>query len=266
MTRPGLARPSSRLLALEQLCVLEYGALVPALPFLAALRDGNGSPVLVLPGFTGTDRSTLPLRRILEWRGHSVHGWRLGLNVGPHPGAVEGMQRRFLDLHERYGVPISLVGWSLGGVYARELARMYPDAVRQVVTLGSPFRLRGRDRTSATWLYDAVRPRDDPFFGAPPEEQRPVLPVPTTAIYTRTDGIVRWHACIETAGDRRENIEVVGTHSGLGVNLGAIVAVSDRLAQPDDVWRRFRPPAALRGVYRPPASWRPAGQRAGMAR
>ena len=215
--------------------------------------------MLVLPGFTASDRSTRPLRAVLRERGHSVHGWGLGPNVGPHPHVLEGLERRVVELRERYGAPVSLVGWSLGGIYARELARVYPDNVRMVITLGSPYRFRTGDRGHSSELYSAVAPERDPFAGRREAEQhRPPLPVPATSIYTRTDGIVRWTACIDDEGPLRENIEVMGTHSGLGFNLAALVAISDRLAQPEGVWKPFRPPLRVRHLFPRPQYWRPS--------
>ena len=236
--------PSLSLMLLEQRVLFEYGAFLGLGPLLRLLPKGDGHPVLVLPGFTGSDRSTAPLRRVLRSKGYWVHGWNLGANVGPHRRIVRGIQRRIEELHDRHKTKVSLVGWSLGGIYARELARDHTEAVRQVITLGSPFRLRDGDRSSASRWYDMVAPRQDPFPGRElGEENRPPLSVPSTAIYTRTDGIVRWHACIETDGPQRESIEVRGTHSGLGFNLAAIVAMTDRLAQPEGTWAPFRPPA-----------------------
>jgi pimeloyl-ACP methyl ester carboxylesterase len=254
--------PSPTLLVLEPLAWMEYAAFIGTRRLLRLAPGGDGHPVLVLPGFTGSDRSTEPLRRALRSKGYWVHGWRLGTNVGPRRRIVRGIERRLVSLHERHGTTVSLVGVSLGGVYARELARHHPSAVRQVITLGSPFRLRPGDRSHGSLLYDALTPPDEPFLGArEPEHLRPPLEVPTTAIYTRTDGIVRWHAAIETVGDRRENVEVVGTHNGLGFNLAAAWAVVDRLAQPEGTWVPFRRPLALAHLYPRPVTWDPVRQR-----
>jgi pimeloyl-ACP methyl ester carboxylesterase len=258
MARKPVGPPRPTLQVLEQLSLLEYGTLCAAAPGLCLRRDADGGPVLVLPGFTASDDSTLALRTVLRRRGHAVHGWGLGRNVGPHPRTVDGMRRRLDALHRRYGTTVSVVGHSLGGVYARELARAEPEVVRQVITMGSPFRLRTGDRTSASWLYDLIRPKDDPFFDhAPPEEERPPLPMPVTAVYTRTDGVVRWSACIEGPGPRRQNVCVVGTHTGLAYNLGAVLTVLDRVAQPEGEWERFRPPVWAKALYRRAAVWRP---------
>ena len=253
-----LRAPSLGFRALETMVFAEAWAAVPTLPLLALARQGDGHPVLVLPGFTASDSSTWYLRQVLRAKGHRVHRWGLGSNLGPHPRIVRGVQRRLLALHESHGRRVSIVGWSLGGVYARELARAYPEHVRTVVTLGSPFRLRDGDRSSAERLYRGVAPRRDPFPGRQlHEHDRERLPVPTTSIYTRTDGVVRWHACIDETGAMSENIEVRGTHAGLGLNAAALLAVADRLAQPEGRWRPFVAPLPARHLFPPPASWEP---------
>jgi pimeloyl-ACP methyl ester carboxylesterase len=257
--------PSRSLLALEPLALVEYGAFLWAAPLFAARQHGADHPILVLPGFTASDRSTRPLRALLQDKGFAVHGWGLGPNVGPHPHVLEGLHQRVLELYRRHGAPVSLIGWSLGGIYARELARAHPDRVRLVITLGSPYRFRAGDRGYASELYAAVAPQHDPYPGRMvAEEDRPPLPVPATSIYTRTDGIVHWRACIDENGPLRENIEVIGTHYGLGFNLAALVAITDRLNVPDGAWRPFVPPLPLRHLYPRPASWqrRPADAQA----
>lgn len=248
--------PALWLLAFDHLALLEWSAFVALAPTVAFMGVGDGHPVLVLPGFTGSDQSTAPLRAALIQKGYGAHGWGLGANVGPHPYVVTGMHRRFEVLHRRYGSKISLIGWSLGGIYARELARRYPDLVRQVITLASPYRMRRGDRGRGSRLFDLVGPRIDGFLPqVDPEECRPPLPVPATSIYTRTDGIVRWHTCIDAVGPGRENIEVRGSHTGMGCNLAAFIAITDRLAQPEGVWTAFRPPPPLRYLFPPAVSW-----------
>jgi pimeloyl-ACP methyl ester carboxylesterase len=253
-----LRPPSLSLRALENLALVEAWAALPSLPLLTWAPQGDGHPVLVLPGFTSSDNGTWYLRNVLRAKGYSAHRWGLGVNVGPHPRIVRGVQRRLLALSDQHGRAVSLVGCSLGGVYARELARAYPDQIRQVVTLGSPFRMRAPDSSSAQGLYRRLAPRQDPFAGRRDHEHlREPVPVPTTSIYTRTDGVVRWHACIDEIGTTSENIEVRGTHTGLGVNAAALLAVADRLAQPDGAWQPFRPPRLLGHLYPEPASWEP---------
>src|SRR3954452_23192089 len=124
----------------EQRAVLEYGAFGVAWPWFSLLPRGAGQPVLVLPGFAGSDRSTVPLRSVLRTLGYDARGWGLGRNEGPSEATLDGMVQRLADLARKADQPVSLVGWSLGGVYARGLARHAPHRVRQVITLGSPFR------------------------------------------------------------------------------------------------------------------------------
>jgi pimeloyl-ACP methyl ester carboxylesterase len=254
--------PSYQRLALEQLALWEYYSFMVASPYLGFIAHGDGHPVLVLPGFTTSDRSTKALRAVLGRNGHDARGWQLGRNMGAHPLILHGLDRRLVELHEASGRRVSLLGWSLGGMFARELARRHPEMVRTVITLASPFRIRGGDRSHASVLYDRVGPPVDPLLGdLPAEERRPPLPVPSTSIYTRADGVVRWHMCIDTVGPSCENIEVFGTHSGLGYNIAAVIAVADRLARPEGEWQPFRPPAGLSCLFPRPVSWAPEHDR-----
>lgn len=254
--RRGRSAPSPLLAVMESRALFELGAVFAASPLLRLIGRGDEHPVLVLPGFMGGDPSTGPLRGVLRAQGYWAHGWTLGRNLGPTTEIVEGMAARLSMLAERHDRSVSLVGWSLGGIYARQLARAMPDRVRQVITLGSPFRMSEADRSRASALYDRLKPMHDPdrvAFG--PESDRPPLTVPATSIYTRTDGIVRWWQCLESDGPRRENIEVRGSHTGLGFNPAAIYAISDRLAQPPDDWRPFQAPLGFRRSFPRPSTW-----------
>jgi pimeloyl-ACP methyl ester carboxylesterase len=239
----------------------EFGLLVAALPLRQLLPVGDEHPVLVLPGLLADDDSTWALRRMLRDLGYRVHGWRLGRNLGPTAATVTGLQNRLLDLRSRYDSQVSVIGWSLGGIYARTLARDTPTAVRQVITLGSPIRLAHERQSRARRAYDRyahlhVLPRELPL-----ESGVSALPVPATSIYSRYDGIVAWQACLDVPSARAENIAVVGSHLGFGHHPAVIWAVADRLAQPPGEWAPFRPPAALRPLYPPadsppPQPWR----------
>ena len=217
--------------------------------------------MLVLPGFTASDQSTAPLRSIIRSQGYWVHGWRLGRNLGPTEDVLAGLVERLHLLHERHDAQVSLVGWSLGGIYARGMARAFPELVRQVITLGSPYRVRERGSSPVGRLYAMVQGRHaasaDPAM-LPAEEDLPPLTVPSTSIYPRSDGVIHWSHCIDEVGPLRENIEVRSSHVGLGVNPAAIYAISDRLAQPADGWKPFRPPRVLRQLYPAAVAWTPA--------
>ena len=238
----------------------ELGAFMAASPALRLVGRGDRHPVLVLPGFTGGDESTAALRWVVRAQGYWAHGWGLGRNVGPTDEIVDGIHARLTDLHSRHGEKVSLVGWSLGGIYAREMARQNPDAVRQVITMGSPFRMRDGDKSAASAIADRMSAnwRAQALRMSEAEQDKPPLQVPSTAIYSRTDGVARWHTCIDEESDRHENVEVHGSHSGLGFNPAVVYVVCDRLAQSADDWRPFAPPIGTRRLFPRPASWREA--------
>jgi pimeloyl-ACP methyl ester carboxylesterase len=205
-----------------------------------------------------SDQSTQLLRGVLAARGFDVHGWSLGVNVGPSPRIIDGVMSLVEHMHATTGREVSLVGWSLGGLYAREIARTLPDAVRQVITMGSPFRMTAADRSTVSDLFDELNDLSDGRLRANiPESERPPLTMPSAAIYSRSDGVVRWHTCIDVEDDQRENIEVRGSHCGLGWNPSALFAVVDRLAQSTGSWSKFRPPLALAHLYPRAVSWQP---------
>jgi pimeloyl-ACP methyl ester carboxylesterase len=208
-------------------------------------------------GFAAGDRSTRPLRSVLRAQGYWVHGWRLGRNT-QSLDLLDAVRARLVEVHGRHGAPVSIVGQSLGGVYARKLAREHPSMVRQVITLASPFRLRAGDQTSISRLAERLGGPIEPLpWDNAREEDRQPVPVPVTAIYSRSDGIVRRWTTIEAEGPCRENIEVRGSHSGLAVHPAAIYAVCDRLAQPGLGWSPFRHPGPLAPFYPTPSTWRP---------
>lgn len=241
MAHADTLKPPSRLLfALELRALPEFGGFVASLPLLTALAPrGDGHPVLVLPGLVTSDRSTVALRSFLKSKGYASYGWELGRNYGPLPGIERKMIDRLKALADRHGRKVSLVGWSLGGIYARQLAKMLPDEVRLVITLGSPF--NGDPRATNAWkLYEftsghKVDDREGHMGGAISESPM----VPTTAIYSRSDGICAWQACLENELPHTESIEVEASHCGLGHHPAAVYAISDRLAQREGEWKPF---------------------------
>jgi len=173
---------------------------------------GNGQPVLVLPGLGGSDTSTAPLRWFLGQLGYRSFGWGLGQNRGFGRHVTDGLDELLAAKRDRG--PVSIIGWSLGGLHAADLARRRPDAVRSLITLGSP--LAGR--------------------------RRPPASVPTTSIYSRSDAIVPWRTSLLHVRGRHENVEVPGSHLGLGHNPAVIVVIADRLAQNIEQWQPFTAP------------------------
>ena len=234
------APPSFALLMLEARAVAELAAFFSFAPMLRLAPRGDGHPVLVLPGLSAGDASTAPLRWFLRDRGYRAYGWSQGLNRGPRPGVEDSIRSRLAELADRYGRKVSLVGWSLGGVFARELARAEPQLVRSVISLGSGFGIQPT-ATNAGPVYEALSGhRIDQWVS---HEQRELMrqppPVPSTSIYSRTDGVVAWQGCLEREGPQSENIEVECSHSGLGFHPAALYAVADRLAQPEGEWKPF---------------------------
>src|SRR5580693_3611771 len=182
-----LRPPSRTLMFLEGRAIHELGAFLGALPLLSLAPRGDGHPVLVLPGLIASDISTRALRAFLKGRGYDAHGWRLGRNFGLRPGIEDQMLGDIAKLRQSSGRKVSLIGWSLGGIYARQLAKLRPDDVRLVITLGSPF--TGSPRATNAWrAYEYLSgQRADAGHSAGPLHEPP--PVPTTAIFSRTDGI-----------------------------------------------------------------------------
>lgn len=264
-TRP--PAPPLWLTFLESRAALEYASWRAMAPLLQRLPKGDGQPVLVLPGFATDDRSTRRLRIVLRRLGYRTYGWRLGANIGPTPHIVDGLHERVDKIsNDNDNRRISLVGWSLGGIYSRLLARADPERFRQVITLGSPFLMVPGDPSAVSGLWDSVSHLHDQTFMDPLlVEDRGALAMPATSIYTRTDGIVSWRYCLENKGPMSENIEVIGSHSGLGFNPSVGFAIADRLAQPEGEWRRFRAPLAALAAYPVPAYPRPSKATANAA-
>lgn len=236
---------------------LETAGFWAVRPFLRTIGRGDHHPVLILPGFGAGDESTTPLRWALRGQGYWAHAWKLGRNLGPTARAVNGMRDRLEELHGEHQRPVSLIGQSLGGIYARVLAREYPELVRQVITLGSPYRMVEGDRSAVQKLWKQVEHLHDGDLAVlkQREQDRPPLKVPATSIYSRTDGVAPWQTCIDVVRENTENIEVYGGHIGMAVNPAVLVAILDRLAQPESDWRHFAPPFVLRSWYPRPASW-----------
>jgi pimeloyl-ACP methyl ester carboxylesterase len=233
---------------------IEFGTFLVSAPLLRRAPRGDGHTVLVLPGFLADDMSTLVLRNYLGSLGYKVYGWGLGRNVGPSAGILEGMRDLLVRLSGSSGNPVSVVGWSLGGMFARGLGHELPEHIRQIVTLGSPFRGDSPIGSHAARSFERFAHLHVPQHELPSiDADRAQLAVPVSAVYTKGDGVVAWQSCVQDAGIRRENVEVPGSHCGLGHNPAAMWVVADRLAQPAGTWAPFTPPAFARHLYPTPA-------------
>lgn len=230
--------PSKQRLLAELRAFPEYLTYRRARAGLRGSARGDGHPVMVFPGLIANDRLTATLRDCIAAHGYPVVGWELGINLGLRRGLLETMLTKVRIWSDRYGRKASLIGWSLGGIYAREIAKRDPSRVRQVITLGTP--TVGSLRANNAWrLYEAL---NDHKVDNPPVDtdvsQCP--PVPVTSIYSRDEGIVPPDAAIVPKGQKRESIAVDGSHLGLPWNPQAIRIVLDRLAQPEDKWKPYK--------------------------
>ncbi len=238
------ASPVKEICALGEMAAFAAGA--PLAAFLAPV--GAPRPVLVLPGFVTGDSSTVGLRFALRAMGHRPHGWGLGLNVGPATHVAGGIADLVEELVDKYQHPIDVVGWSLGGIYGRILAINKPESVRQVISLGSPVRVASHESNVSGLLKQLGRVWN--YSGGNRRIDLDEIPVPSTTIWTRDDGIVPGFRCRQTPRPQAESIEIWGTHCGLGHNASALYVIADRLAQPHGTWKPFEPPARLKRAYR----------------
>jgi len=224
----------------------EFATSVGLLPFRSRLPVGEPHSVLVLPGFMATDRSTIPLRRLLVSLGYDTHGWGLGRNVGPTERVTRDMPQLLDRLAASASQPVSIIGWSLGGIYARQMAASTADQVRVVVTLGTPVRKEVRQASNAQGLFDRLGAFHTP--GHPLLDDGDPLEVPVTAVHTRADGVVHWETCLVRDAPNAENLRVTGSHIGMGFNPAVAYIIADRLAQPIGAWSRFEAPAPYQRV------------------
>lgn len=250
LSKGRLKPPSPLLLLAEFRAVGELALGLAALPLLAQAPRGDGHTVLVLPGFLAGDGSTALLRGFLDRMGFVTHPWGLGRNLGGVYRMRDKLLAKLEDVHQTSGKPVSLIGWSLGGVYSRALAQMRPDLVRYVITLGSPF-ANDVTATNAGRLYEMLS-GESPHTAHPDDLAmlRAELPMPTSAIYTRRDGVVHWRTCLNPHENHKtENIEVRASHVGLGVNPAVLWAIADRLAQPAGSFKPFDRKGPFRLAY-----------------
>jgi pimeloyl-ACP methyl ester carboxylesterase len=212
---------------------------------LKKLPAGDGHGVMVIPGFMGDDPFNQSLVDFLNGLGYRASGWQMGRNLGPGSFSAEDLRIKMERLIKVGGGKISLIGHSLGGIYAREIARMEPEAIRQVISLGTPFG-EGRDSGSnANRLYKKLNPNDgvDPEIAMQKETLSIAPPVPTTSIYTKGDGVVNWRTAIQNKDHHQtENIEVLGSHCGLTLNPAVWYLVADRLRHDENNWQAFSSP------------------------
>ena len=202
---------------------------------------GDGHSVVVVPGFLAGAESTAFLRNHLGRLGYQVSDWGLGRNSGVTRARTEAFARRVAELRERSGRKVSIVGWSAGGIYAREMGRLHPDQVRCVITMVTPFNVHLTE-TPAWKLYLMVNrgSHDETLFTDEVVRLRGrPLSLPTTSIYTKDDGIIAWQSCVGEPAPLNEAVEVRGSHLGTVHQIDSIRVIADRLAQPEGDWRPY---------------------------
>jgi pimeloyl-ACP methyl ester carboxylesterase len=235
----------------------EYVSFAAVTRLLAAGRKGHGRPVLMLPGLLADDRSTRPLRRLLNSAGYAAYPWRLGTNIGPTRRIISGMDAVLGEITELHGQPASVIGWSLGGMLGYDLVSRHPRAVDRLITLGSPLYSTDPSQSRGSLFYDEYAAAHLPEYSRDSWRPPSALSMPTTSIFSKTDGVVRWHTCLHPPGPLTENIEVYSSHCGLGCHPAAAYAILDRLAAPIDPWPKFIPPAwlAIHFPAQPDRTW-----------
>ena len=247
------ARPPSPFLLLsETRAVFEHGWFVSLRRMMRLLPKGDGHPVLVLPGFLASDVSTRPLRNVLTDLGYAAYPWGLGRNLFVDEHREKEMLTHLEHIFDTHGEKVSIVGWSLGGVFARELAKIAPDKVRFVISLGSPISPDPK-YSNAENVFNRFNHKPSRLFSERYKTISTPPSVPTTSIYSKTDGVVSWRASLQEVcpnNPNTENIEAPSSHFGFGVNPLVIFLIADRLAQLEEEWAPFDDRGFKRLFYR----------------
>jgi hypothetical protein len=225
-TRP----PSLALLLAESRVAWEALRFRRAARRLDHLPRGDGHGVLLIPGFGADARWMRPLSTALRQIGYAPQDWGLGRNLGMNPVIRAALKERLESMASTSGRKVSIVGWSLGGVFARELARARPEQVQNVITLGSPINRRPDANNMMALFRLANGGRASRVDREGFERRRIAPPVPCTAIYSRGDGIVAWEACMEEPAANTRNVEVRGSHCGMVVNSEVLCVIARVLA------------------------------------
>jgi pimeloyl-ACP methyl ester carboxylesterase len=230
-------------------------ALLAAEPFRAAMefawhklarsddtQPGDGHPVVIFPGLGAGGNSVAPLCAHCRSLGYDAFDWGQGFNTGPQGDLdawLHTLKLKVVNLLAGHSAPATLIGWSLGGLYAREIGKLMAPHIRQVITLGTPFNAKV-DHSNVGWLFRMLSGSSSALSPALSRRLRTPPPLRTTSIYSRSDGVVAWETCRH---DKRSklvhDIEVNSSHIGMGWNRDVLAAVADRLGQPPGTWRQY---------------------------
>ena len=228
---PTARRPGRLASLLELRAPLDWATILLRAPELLRAPRGDGRPVMLLPGYGTDERSMRPLGRYLEYLGYDVYDWGIGRNRGDVEGYIHRIGDRVRTLSaDLDGAPITLVGWSLGGVVARETARLYEPHVQEVITLGTPI-IGGPKYTAAAQRFAESAKLDLDEFEKEVHERNSIgIRQPVTSIYSKLDGVVGWRASIDVYNEQARNIEVYSSHFGIGANGRVWRIIADVLA------------------------------------
>ena len=251
--RPSYHTPSLLKTCLEARWPLELAAHYSSRHLLSQLPKGDGHSVIVFPGFLTSELSTRPLRGLLSRLCYSVHDWGFGRNLRFN----EGFEKRMIEMVkakcDKTGTKVTLLGWSLGGVFAREIARAIPSYIRNTVSLGSPIS-GARNVAIAGPIYEYLNGKPDHKLQTRIECMRFPPPVPTSSIYSKSDGIVHWKGALQKTGELSENIRVPASHLGMGSNPLVMYVIADRLCQKVGEWSPFEAQGLRRFIFTPKAA------------
>lgn len=245
-TASDIRRPSLALLCAEPFRAVSefawhsFGKSADAGP--ADARPGDGHPVVIFPGLGADGKSVATLRARCRALGYEAFDWGQGFNAGPKGDLDEwlhSLKESVTALLAAHTQPATLIGWSLGGIYARELAKVMAPQVRQVITMGTPFNADA-DHTNAGWLFRLLSGTSAAMDPAMSERLRTPPPMRTTSIYSRSDGVVAWQTCRhKKKSSLVHDIEVGGSHVGMNWNRDVLAVVADRLGQRTGPWRQY---------------------------
>ncbi len=216
---PSAAAPSRLATLMELRAPLDWASLLYRAPQLAAAPKGDGRPVMLIPGYGTDERSMRPLARYLSYLDYDVYDWAQGRNRGDVEGDIQRVGKRTKAIHDALdSAPVTLIGWSLGGVAAREVARLFETCVREVITLGTPI-IGGPKYTTVAGRFAKMANLDLDEFEKEVHQRNSIgIKQPVTSIYSKSDGVVGWRASIDTYNRQARNIEVSSSHFGLGAN------------------------------------------------
>lgn len=242
-------------IGLESRWMLELAAYYGSRSWLRNLPKGDGHPVIVFPGFLTSSFATGPLRRFLSDLGYQVHDWGFGRNLHYNAELEARMEEMVEKRFTESGRKVSLLGWSLGGIYAREIARAKPEMVRNVISLGSPI-TGSKHVTIAGPIFQLLNKELDPKRLEKIETLKIPPPVPNSVLFSASDGVVHWHGAQQHEGKMSENIHVPSSHMGMGSNPLVLYVIADRVRQAEDSWKPFNTTGPGRLLYRHPGNTR----------